>query len=195
MSQQFTRILSHHDIAEIVSRVGVDTFMRELINRLQKGFCEYSTSEFEIPVRAGFQYKKPAPGLIEWMPLHRREHSVFIKTVGYHPTNPSVRHTPTVTSIFNLFDPTDGHLTAVADGALLTAMRTGAASAVATRLLAKTSSPVALGLIGCGAQAVTQLHGIMQVADVAEIRIYDTDESVSQSFAERAASILSLIHI
>jgi ornithine cyclodeaminase/alanine dehydrogenase-like protein (mu-crystallin family) len=189
MPQQPTLLLTHHDVATAVATIGVDVFMRELIDELHAAFASFSKAEFDVPIRTGFHYDEPHAGLIEWMPLHRHEQAVFIKTVGYHPSNPVARNLPTVISTFNRFDPTTGKLLAVADGALLTALRTGAASAVATRLLADLSGLITLGLIGCGAQAVSQLHAIMQVADVAEILVFDANPKVSDSFANRIAML------
>ena len=185
MSTPSTLFLTHHNVATTVTTIGVDVLMRELIEELSAAFSAFSKAEFDVPIRTGFYYDKPHSGLIEWMPLHRREQSVFIKTVGYHPSNPVARHLPTVISTFNLFDPSTGQLVAVTDGILLTALRTGAASAVATRLLTDLSKPITLGLIGSGAQAVSQLRAIMQVADIAEIRIFDTNPEVISSFAGR----------
>ncbi len=185
MSLQPTLLLTHNDVAMAVTAIGIDVFMRELIEELQVAFATFSRAEFGVPIRSGFHYDEPCSGLIEWMPLHRHQDAVFIKTVGYHPSNPVARNLPTVISTFNLFDTSTGNLVAVVDGALLTALRTGAASAVATRLLADLSGPVTLGLIGCGVQAVSQLHAIMQVADVAEVRVFDINSRVRDSFADR----------
>ncbi|WP_146520321.1 ornithine cyclodeaminase family protein [Stieleria varia] len=188
MRQKFTILLTHQDVVGILSTISVDVFMRELIDELQTAFQRFSTTEFDVPIRTGFHYETPHPGLIEWMPLHRHGQSVFIKTVGYHPTNPQVRMLPTVISTFSLFDPTSGCLLAVCDGAALTALRTGAASAIATRMLSDLSRPVSMGLIGCGAQAVTQLHALMQVATINEIRVFDIRREVSDSLGDRIAS-------
>ena len=58
-----------------------------------------------------------------------------------------------------MWDTTSGHLVALGDATLLTSVRTGAASAVATDLLA-CDGPVTLGVVGLGAQAVTQVHAV-----------------------------------
>ena len=183
-----TLLLRHDDIASIVSRVGPDSFMSEMISRLRTAMAGYQPDDFEIPVRNGFRYQNPVAGLVEWMPLHEKGIQVFLKAVGYHPTNPANTGLPTVVSTLSRFDSRTGQATIIADGALLTAIRTGAASAVATDLL---SDPNAsdLGLIGCGAQAISQFHGISLVRDLKTVRLYDTDEANAASFEERIAAI------
>jgi ornithine cyclodeaminase/alanine dehydrogenase-like protein (mu-crystallin family) len=71
------------------------------------------------------------------------------------------------------------------DGTFSTAIRTGAASAVASRILASPSSAV-LGLVGCGVQAVTQLHALSRAFTFTEILVYDPDVAAESSFADRA---------
>ncbi len=113
-----------------------------------------------------------------------------MKIVGYHPGNPVQRHLPSVISTFSMYDTVTGQITALADGALLTAMRTGAASAVATRLLAKPDA-TCLGLVGCGAQAVTQLHALYRVVPLECVRLFDVSSDVLSTFADRAAPFLA----
>ncbi len=61
---------------------------------------------------------------------------MVIKMVGYHPTNPQKRNIPSVLATSSLWDTETGHLSAIADATFLTAIRTGAASAVAADILA-----------------------------------------------------------
>ena len=126
-----------------------------------------------IPVRDGFEYKIPEIGLVEWMPILKSGKKAIIKVVGYHPTNPALRNLPTVLSTINAYDTTTGHLDWIADATFLTALRTGAASAIASKVLALPYSKT-VGLIGCGAQALTQLHAISLIFDIETVMVYDT---------------------
>jgi ornithine cyclodeaminase len=67
-------------------------------------------------------------------------------------------------------------------------MKTGAASAVATKFLAKQGEAV-LAIIGTGVQAGTQLAGIQRVRPLREVRLYDIDRSRAQAFAERLGDV------
>jgi ornithine cyclodeaminase/alanine dehydrogenase-like protein (mu-crystallin family) len=122
------------------------------------------------------------------MPLYQIGSKVTIKIVGYHPENPDRYGFPTILSSISQYDTNTGHLSGIADGVLLTALRTGAASAIATRHLAHQKSKV-LGLIGCGAQAVTQLHAIARVFDIETILFYDKDPQTMASFPERVDAL------
>lgn len=184
-----TLVLTSRDVANIVGRVGCDYFMDEMIKRLQRAFEIYDPSRVTVPVRDGFHYSQPQTGLLEWMPIHQHGRGVLVKMVGYHPHNP-IRHClPTVLSAFSLFDTSTGRLLAFVDGVLLTAIRTGAASAVATRLLARNDGGC-VGIIGCGAQAVTQLHALSRIMSISEVRCYDKNPAVMESFGKRISSCI-----
>jgi ornithine cyclodeaminase/alanine dehydrogenase-like protein (mu-crystallin family) len=78
-------------------------------------------------------------------------------------------------------------MTAMVDGTFLTALRTGAASAVASAILGDPHSRT-VGLIGCGAQAVTQLHALSRVFPIERVYLFDTDAAVLAGFAGRIRS-------
>jgi ornithine cyclodeaminase/alanine dehydrogenase-like protein (mu-crystallin family) len=93
---------------------------------------------------------------------------------------------PSVIATSSMWDTESGHLVAIADATLLTALRTGAASGIATDLLAR-RGPVTVGVVGLGAQAVTQVHAISRVRPIERIIGLDTDPDVAASFADRTA--------
>lgn len=188
-----TLVLSVGDIRCIVEHVGLDALMDEMIVQLIQAFEQFDPMATVVPVRTGFSYESPHLGLVEWMPLFEKHRQIVVKAVGYHPQNPSLYDLPTVLSTVSAYDPTSGHLSAVIDGTFLTALRTGAASAVATQHLASPHSQT-LGLIGVGAQAVTQLHGLSRCFDLNRVLIFDSDPTVSQSFSQRV-TCLGLDHL
>jgi ornithine cyclodeaminase/alanine dehydrogenase-like protein (mu-crystallin family) len=181
-----TLLLSMRDLQELVRRVGVNRLMDDLIDRLTAALVSFDEDRTEIPMRTGFHYESPVTGLIEWMPLLQKQSEVLMKIVGYHPQSPDTLQLPTILSTLSRYDPTTGHLVALLDGTFVTAMRTGAASAVASRLLAKPDSST-LGLIGCGAQAVTQLHAIGRLFELSDVLIYDVDQTAMETFRGRIA--------
>ncbi|MDG2122153.1 MAG: hypothetical protein P8J87_00555 [Verrucomicrobiales bacterium] len=183
-----TLVLSGEDLARITNRVGIDQLMDRMISRLEEALTQFSTSIYAVPVRGGFHYRSPRPGLIEWMPSYRLGKSIAMKMVGYHPQNPSVCGLPTILSSLSLFDASTGHLCLVADGNFLTALRTAAASAIASRRMAIADSHT-LGLIGTGAQAISQLHALTRCFPIETVLLFDTNRSVSESFAARLAGL------
>jgi alanine dehydrogenase len=79
-----------------------------------------------------------------------------LKWVNMHPENPKRFGLPAVMGVFILSDPETAFPLAVMDGTRLTAFRTGAAAAVASKYLA-VKRPATVGFIGCGVQARTLL--------------------------------------
>ena len=89
-----------------------------------------------------------------------------------------------------VFDSETGYPTALIEGAYLTALRTGAASGLATDLLARRDAKV-LTIFGAGAQAPTQIEAIRAVRPIQEVRIV----SRNRTSAERLAGQLSGVKV
>lgn len=181
-----TLLLSKHNLQTLVARVGLSTFMSEMIDRLTHTLINFDEVHTIVPQRSGFNYQVPYPGVLEWMTVMQAGKSAHVKVVGYNPSNPSLRNLPTILSCISVYDIQSGHLIGIADGTFLTALRTGAASAIASRVLALPESKT-LGLIGCGAQAITQLHALSLVFPLKKIRIFDINDAIAGDFLKRAA--------
>lgn len=78
--------------------------------------------------------------------------AVGLKWVNSHPANPARHGLPSVMGLYILSDPATAVPRAILDATLLTALRTGAAAAVATRHLASPEART-LGIVGAGVQA------------------------------------------
>lgn len=79
---------------------------------------------------------------------------------------------PTIQGLVVLFDGEQNSILSVMDGRLLTAMRTGAASGLATEILSRKDSRV-LAVFGAGAQAYTQIQAIMEVRPIERVVVFD----------------------
>ncbi|MGI9287859.1 MAG: ornithine cyclodeaminase family protein [Pseudomonadales bacterium] len=178
-----TLIISRSDISEIIARVGLNELMDQTIDAITDACCN-PDAETDVRERDGFHYNKPQNGLLEWMPVLRKGQQATIKIIGYHPENPAIFALPTIIGSIGLYDVKTGAMLALADGTLPTALRTAAASAAASQVLAMPDSKV-LGIIGCGAQAVTQCHAILRCFPIREILIHDIDSKALTSFHSR----------
>lgn len=187
-SKRKTIILSGNDVQGIVQHHGIHEVMDTLISRMSAAFESFDPVNSVIPTRSGFNYNLPEPGLVEWMPLHDKRGRVMIKVVGYHPNNPDTYNLPTILSTLSAYDTATGHLLGLMDGVLLTALRTGAASAIASTLLASPDSKI-LGLIGCGAQSITQLHALSRRFDFDRVMVFDVDHAAMSSFQDRCMAL------
>ncbi|QEU89898.1 ornithine cyclodeaminase family protein [Streptomyces kanamyceticus] len=182
-----TKILRQRDIKQILSVVGRDAIMDRLIDDLHNGFAALGRGELaEAPPRSGFARGGEVPGVIEFMPYRVPGVAVTMKTISYSPHNYRRFRLPTVVGTVSRLDDDSGSLIAFADAAVITAMRTGAVSAIASRLLARPDSAT-LALIGAGAQAVTQAHALSRVLPIERILVSDTDPDHAESFAGRVA--------
>ena len=92
-----------------------------------------------------------------------------------------------------LFDGASGTPAALIDGTSLTALRTGAASGVATDLLAQRGAST-LGMIGAGAQSADQIRAVCAVRGIREIRISSRTAESAQNLVNRITGEFSGIH-
>lgn len=179
-----SRVITAADVHLLSQRLGPDALMDHMIDRLARALATFDPSEWDIPVRSGFDYRDPAPGLLEWMPVRAPDATITVKMVGYHPHNPAQHGLPTILSTVSSYDTRTGHLLGVADATFLTALRTGAATAVATRHLASTRART-VGLIGAGAQALSQLHALSRVLEIDTVLVHDRSPEVAAGFETR----------
>jgi len=184
-----TLILSSLDVQRIIQNVGLNEFMDQLIAGTHEAFLEFDKEKHIIPIRSGFSYMEPREGLVEWMPLRNKQtREILMKLVAYHPHNPADFGLPTILSTISKYDTSTGHLKVLMDGVLPTSLRTGAASAVASKLFGHGNSKK-FGLIGCGAQSVTQLHALSRIFDLDEVLYFDVDKMAMNSFKDRISSL------
>lgn len=122
-------------------------------------------------------------GLLGWMPGYLGDPPVFgIKVIGYYPDNFEVglhsHH-----GVVVLFETEHGRPFAVVDASEITAIRTVAASAVATRALARLDAST-LAILGYGAQGRRHLESMLCVRDFTEVRIWGRRPERAREFAD-----------
>jgi ornithine cyclodeaminase len=108
-----------------------------------------------------------------------------VKLVTVMPGNAG-RGLPTVQAVVVWFDAKTGRPVALIDGATLTAMRTGAASGVATRLLARPDART-LAMIGAGGQAEWQVRAILAARSMERVLVHARTPDARETFASRMA--------
>jgi ornithine cyclodeaminase len=106
-----------------------------------------------------------------------------LKVVTVRPENRD-RGLPAIHAVILLLDAVTGVPTAVLDAEWLTALRTGAATGVATDLLARPDASV-LAVVGAGAQAFEQVRGVATVRDLEEVRIVSRGGVSAERLARR----------
>ena len=119
-------------------------------------------------------------GLLGVMPAYLPSAGLACKLVTLFPQNID-RHTHQ--AVIVVFDPENGTPLAVMDGTYITATRTAAGSALATRLLAREDAEV-LALLGTGVQARSHARALPRVRVFSEIRVAGRDRSRAEALAE-----------
>lgn len=109
-----------------------------------------------------------------------------VKLVTITPGNLQ-RGLPTLHAIVVWIDGTSGAPIALLDGSTLTAMRTGAASGVATRLLARPDAET-LGIIGAGGQAEWQVRAVAAARPIRRVLVHARTPAAREAFAERMSA-------
>jgi alanine dehydrogenase len=149
---------------------------QDLIPAIADALAALSAGRVVQPVRAVLPVA-PHQGFFAVMPAYAG--SLGAKLVTFYPKNVGVH---THHALIVMFRPETGEPRAVMDGRLITEMRTAAASAVATRLLARENASV-LGILGSGVQAKSHLAALRHVRPFKEVRVWSPRNA--PAFAER----------
>ncbi len=148
--------------------------MPEVIKVVEQAFRDWAQGKGSMPAKA---YLLLDQGDFRAMPAALPE-AAGVKWVNVHPQNPS-RGLPTVMAIMIYNDPQTGYPLAVMDATDITAYRTGATAAIASKYLARQDSHT-LGIIGAGRQAYTQIEAHAQLFDLKLIRVHDRSRDAAQ---------------
>ncbi len=161
-----------------VASLGVT--MREIIDALEVAFREHGNGRTEMPPKPGVHTQPDA--FIHAMPAFIPAlHSVGVKWVSGYPEN-GKRGLPYITGLLILNDDQTGIPLAVMDCTWITAMRTGAASALAGKYLARPASAT-VGILGCGVQGHSNLQALQVVFPLKRVVAYDVLPEVVEKFA------------
>jgi alanine dehydrogenase len=97
-----------------------------------------------------------------------------------------------ISAVIILNDPETGIPTAILEGGWITAMRTGAATGVGAKYLARKDSSI-MGILGAGFQASFQIEALAEVFELDKVKISDIDRKKAQNLAHRLSSELGIL--
>ncbi len=164
--------------------------MTDAISAMREAFAQLSDGRVTLPTRQCLAAREGHGDLLV-MPCHCLALGMFsLKTITVFPDNPG-RGLPAVQALVVLIDGASGAHLAVLDGASLTAIRTGAASGLATDLLARRDA-AAVAVFGAGVQARTQLEAVCRVRAIRRASVYDADPAAADRFAAEMSRCLGL---
>lgn len=163
----------------ILSRAQVKALLDPdaLIDAVAAALVDVSAGRASVPPRiAAFAPDGLLGAMAAWVPS---ADTLAAKLVSLFPRN---RDLPTHQALIAVFDPRTGTPTAVLDGEEITAQRTAAASALATRLLAREDAQV-LAIVGTGVQAASHARYVSRVRRFRELLVGGRDPGKAKALA------------
>lgn len=170
-------ILSQADVTDLLP-------MDACIDAVEASFLAHARDDVIQPLRPFIKIPDDA-GILAMMPGYVGPlDAAGIKVITVYYTNHGTAY-DSHQGVVMLFDTTNGSLLTVADASSITAVRTAAASGVATRLLSNEASST-LTLIGSGTQARTHVEAMLAVRSIETIRVWSRNHATATRFAEWA---------
>lgn len=163
-------------------RAGVP--IADLLDAVEAAYRDVAAGRDRSPLRT--RVALPAGDLLLMPGVRAGGAGSSVKLVTVMPGN-AARGLPTVQAVVAWFDADTGRPLALLDGETLTAMRTGAASGVATRLLARTDAET-LAVIGAGGQAEWQVRGVVAARPIRRVLVHARTPDARDAFAARMAA-------
>ncbi len=170
-----------------VRQVGLST--AEIIEALEQMFREKAAGRVEMPPKPGIHTLPDA--FLHAMPAYiPAEKAAGVKWVGGYPDNHRLK-LPYITGLLILNDVDTGVPLSLMDCIWITAQRTGAATAIAAKYLARLESQT-VGILGCGVQGRSNLVALDVAFSFVSVRAYDVDQNARESYARDMSAQLGL---
>ncbi len=178
-----TLILNKTDVASVLD-------MKDCMVAVENAFTELSGGTAVLPLRIGIT---PTDGLSLYMPAYlKKMEALACKVVTVYKNNPLKHNLPTTIGKVLLQDPATGDVICIMNGGYLTAVRTGAASGVATKYLARNETKQVAAILGAGVQAKMQLWAVCEARNITKAFVYDISESSADAFIAEMSKKLNL---
>ncbi len=176
-------LLNREDVMSVLS-------MKDCMEVVEKAFAEMTNGTAVLPLRTAI---RPPDGLSLYMPAYLKGmNALACKVVSVYKDNPVKHNLPTTIGKVLLQEPTTGEVVCIMDGGYLTAVRTGAASGVATKHLARTDKGQVAAIFGAGVQAKMQLWAVKEARDISSALVFDTIKGSADMFAKEMGGKLGI---
>ena len=180
---QTLRFFSGEDVGRALS-------VREAIPLMREAFIQLSAKQVCVPLRTKIDVPSHG-GTVLYMPAYLPAHELMsVKVVSLFKGNAAVG-LPLIHALVVLNDARTGRAVAVMDGERLTAIRTAAASGLATELLARRDAHVA-AIFGAGNQGRMQLEAVCAVRPIRQAYVFDQDRARAAAFCREMSEKLSV---
>ena len=169
--------------------VTVNIPMVDIIGTLERMFREKGAGKVEMPPKPGIHPRSDATmhAMAAYIPALE---SAGVKWVSGYPGNPE-KGLPYVTGLLILNDCETGVPVAVMDCTWITAQRTGAATAVAAKYLARPDS-ARVGILACGTQGRSNLEALACLFPIETVKAYDLVPEIARRYASEMGARLDV---
>jgi alanine dehydrogenase len=173
----------------IVSRQEIETLisMREVIAVMEEVFAALARGEALVPERTVLSLPGTENSILFMPGYLAKSGAIGIKAVSVFPTN-AARGAATISAQILLCDSESGGTKAVLEGGTITALRTAATTAVATKYLARGNAE-SLGIFGAGVQARSQIESHLEVRPLKRVLIYDPNKERAAALVQHVQSL------
>lgn len=179
------KLLSSEDIQKLVS-------IGEAIDAQEQAFASFSEGTSQVPQRFITAVQNLDLFLKPAFSEQLGRLAVKMITQKKDGTIPGI---PAILGVVLLMDMESGAILSMMDGSYITALRTGAASGIATKLLAKQTAET-VAIFGCGVQGKTQLEAVCSVRPIKHALLFDLNEEAAmtlKAFAEEHLNIAASV--
>ena len=173
---------------DVIAAGGLD--MDGTLATVEKTFRLWGQGDYVQPTKPAIRWGPPITentrGRVIAMPAYvgGDVDTVGIKWIPSMPMNPVKLGLPRACAVIIINDPYSGIPLAIMDGTVISAMRTGAASGVAAKYLARPGTAT-LGLVGAGVQNRTQLMALTRtLPNLEEVRVFDVRSDKAEAFCQ-----------
>ena len=142
-----------------------------MVSEISKAYVMLEENAATMPVRTVSDMGEGNP-LIFYKPSCENASSEVAVKLLCQLKETSLKGYPTIQGLVILFDGIKNNILSIMDGRSITSMRTGAASGLATKLLAREDAEV-LAVFGAGAQAYTQIKAVLAVRNIRKVIVFD----------------------
>ncbi len=176
------RVLTRADLTEVLD-------MRTVIDAVERGLVEHARGTVSMPARQIHSIDGVGTALV--MSAYLGGMGVLaLKVISEFRGNRD-RGIPSLQGGVLLLDADTGEVVSLMDGATITALRTGAAGALAARALSVVDAQV-VGILGTGVQARTQIQGLWVVRNLQLVKAYSPTKAHVRAFCEEIADQLEV---
>lgn len=173
-----------------LSRKDVETLnipMSDIIDALNDMFREKGEGRVEMPPKPGIHTRENA--FIHAMPAYIPSmNAAGVKWISGYPENQK-KKLPYISGLLILNDPDTGLPIAVMDATWITARRTGAATAIAAKYLARKESST-VGILACGVQGRNNLEALACLFKISKVKAFDIYPEIAQRYANEMKEIV-----